>query len=295
MKEVSKPVQDYLDSVWYERNLSANTISAYRQDFYAIEAFTEKALPNCSRNEILRFLSDSSVTSKASSSQARLLSSLRGYFNYAIEYGLIDENPVANIENPRQARTIPSFLTEDEVEELLDSPNPEASPSEFRDRVMLEVLYATGLRVSELVGLKRDSVNLNQGFIRTIGKGNKERVVPLGEEALDWLNRFIQGIRHQLVNNGTIDVLFPSRRGGQMTRQAFWYAIKRYAQRAGIARSVSPHTLRHAFATHLLNHGADLRAVQMMLGHANLSTTQIYTRVANERLLKLHATHHPRG
>lgn len=294
-RAVSDPVQNYLDTVWLERNLSANTVSAYRNDLAAFETWLGKGLCTCSRADVLSYLAEHVVNARAASSRARFLSSVRGFFKFAIEQGLIVDNPIANVESPKQPKPLPDYLSEAEVEALLAAPNPEANPVEFRDRAMLEVLYATGLRVTELVELRFESVNFNQGMIRVVGKGNKERIVPLGQEALDWVQRFYASARGELLSNRASDVLFPSKRGTTMTRQTFWHAIKRYAQRAGIERHLSPHTLRHAFATHLLNHGADLRAVQMMLGHANLSTTQIYTRVANERIKSLHTIHHPRG
>ena len=207
----------------------------------------------------------------------------------------MSEDPCAEITSPKIGRSLPDILSEEDVEHLLQAPQVEKSKTEFRDRVMLEVLYATGLRVSEIVALTIMSVNLRQGIVRVIGKGNKERIVPLGEHALNWLQRYISEVRPSLVHQRRCSELFPSNRGQKMCRQTFWYAIKRYAERAGIKKHLSPHTLRHAFATHLLNHGADLRTVQQMLGHASLGTTQIYTHVATQRLQDIHAEHHPRG
>ena len=292
---VSDDIQRYLDTIWYERNLSSNTVKCYRQDLQAFEKWLGKRIRDCTREDIQQYLAEHVVTGKASSSRSRFLSSVRGFFNHAIEIGLVCDNPIANVDNPKLAKTLPDYLSESEVEALLNAPQPKRSAVEWRDRAMLEVLYATGLRVSELIGLTRESINLNQGVVRVVGKGNKERIVPLGDEALNWVVSYTKNARPMLLSNVPTDVLFPSKRGQLMTRQTFWYAIRRYAERAGIDRHLSPHTLRHAFATHLLNHGADLRAVQMMLGHASLSTTQIYTRVANERLKSLHAIHHPRG
>jgi len=203
-------------------------------------------------------------------------------------------DPTCNVDAPRLGRSLPYSLTEAEVESLLDAPDIE-DPRGMRDRTMLEVLYATGLRVSELVTLGLHQVNLRQGVIRVIGKGNKERLVPIGEEANDWLERYINEVRSSFLKGGINDALFPSSRGKAMTRQTFWHLIKRYARQAGIDKPMSPHVLRHAFATHLLNHGADLRVVQMLLGHSDISTTQIYTHVARERLKQLHAEHHPRA
>lgn len=292
---VSNDVQQYLDTIWYERNLSSNTVQCYRRDLQALEKWLGKRLRDCTREDLQAYLAESVVHGKAASSRSRFLSSVRGFFNHALERGLVSDNPSSNVDNPKLARNLPDYLSESEVEALLDAPRPETSAVEWRDRAMLEVLYATGLRVTELIGLTLESINLNQGVVRVVGKGNKERIVPLGEEALSWITSYTKNARPMLLSNIPTDVLFPSKRGQPMTRQAFWYAVRRYAERAGIVRHLSPHTLRHAFATHLLNHGADLRAVQMMLGHASLSTTQIYTRVANERLKSLHAIHHPRG
>ncbi|MCY3857883.1 MAG: site-specific tyrosine recombinase XerD [Gammaproteobacteria bacterium] len=294
-KTVSDDIQQYLDTIWYERNLSSNTVKCYRQDLQAFEQWLGKRIRDCTREDLQAYLAEHVVHGKASSSRSRFLSSVRGFFNHAVEKGLLSDNPIANVENPKLAKNLPDYLSESEVEALLNAPQPQESAVEWRDRAMLEVLYATGLRVTELIELKRESINLNQGVVRVIGKGNKERIVPLGEEALTWVTSYTKNARPKLLSNVPTDVLFPSKRGQLMTRQTFWYAIRRYAERAGIDRHLSPHTLRHAFATHLLNHGADLRAVQMMLGHASLSTTQIYTRVANERLKSLHAIHHPRG
>lgn len=292
---VSEEVQMYLDTIWYERNLSLNTVKCYRQDLQAFEKWLGKRITDCTREELQAYLADHVVNRKAASSRSRFLSTLRGFFNHAVERGLVTVNPIANVDSPKLAKRLPDYLSENEVEALLNAPNPDNDAIEFRDRTMLEVLYATGLRVTELIELKRESINFNQGIVRVVGKGNKERIVPLGDEALNWVSTYTQNVRPLLLSNLPTDVLFPSKRGRMMTRQNFWYAIRRYAERAGIERHLSPHTLRHAFATHLLNHGADLRAVQMMLGHASLSTTQIYTRVANERLKSLHAIHHPRG
>ncbi len=207
---------------------------------------------------------------------------------------MIRDDPTAQIAMPKIGRSLPKSLSEEEVEALLSAPLV-SDPLGHRDRTMLEVLYATGLRVSELVSLKYNAVNLNQGVIRVLGKGNRERLIPLGEEAVRWLQEFIVGARAEILLDRTTDYLFPTRRGDRMTRQAFWHIIKRYARKSSIDKDLSPHTLRHAFATHLLNHGADLRVVQMLLGHSDLSTTQIYTHVARERMKEMHAQHHPRA
>src|SRR6267154_5770020 len=227
-------------------------------------------------------------------STARQLSSFRRFFRYLVREGVVREDPTAQIAMPKIGRSLPKSLTEEEVEALLQAPVV-SDPLGNRDRAMLEVLYATGLRVSELVNLRHGQVNINQGVIRILGKGNRERLIPLGEEAMRWLTEFASGARSEILLERQTDYLFPTRRGDRMTRQAFWHIIKRYARKSNISKDLSPHTLRHAFATHLLNHGADLRVVQMLLGHSDLSTTQIYTHVARERLKELHSQHHPRG
>ena len=227
-------------------------------------------------------------------STARQLSSFRRFFRYLVREGVVREDPTAQIAMPKIGRSLPKSLTEEEVEALLSAPVV-SDPLGNRDRAMLEVLYATGLRVSELVNLRHGQVNINQGVIRIMGKGNRERLIPLGEEAMRWLTEFFNGARSEILLERQTDYLFPTRRGDRMTRQAFWHIIKRYARKSGISKELSPHTLRHAFATHLLNHGADLRVVQMLLGHSDLSTTQIYTHVARERLKEMHGQHHPRG
>jgi integrase/recombinase XerD len=222
------------------------------------------------------------------------LSSFRRFFRHLVREGAIKEDPTAQIAMPKIGRSLPRSLTEAQVDSLLGAPQT-SDPLGHRDRTMLEVLYATGLRVSELVSLRHGQVNLNQGVLRIVGKGNRERLIPLGEEAVRWLTDFMRGARGEILLDRQTDHLFPTRRGDRMTRQAFWHIIKRYAKKGGIEKDLSPHTLRHAFATHLLNHGADLRVVQMLLGHSDLSTTQIYTHVARERMKELHAQHHPRG
>ncbi len=229
-----------------------------------------------------------------SRSSARWLSCVRGFYRHQVRKGRLVADPTAELSSPKLPRGLPGSLSEREVTALLTAPDS-GDPLGLRDRAMLELLYASGLRISELVGLTLTSLNVRQGVVRVVGKGGKERLVPVGQEALEWIQRYLADARPVLVRGQPASALFPSRRGRTMTRQTFWHAVKRYAARAGIHREISPHTLRHAFATHLLNHGADLRAVQMMLGHADLSTTQIYTHVAQTRLKQLHSTHHPRG
>lgn len=295
-------IEKFLDSIWMERGLSENTLKAYRADLnnfvkwlkYSFNENIENKLIHIERKNIEKYLSELKKREISPRSRARLLSSLRLFYAYLLRKKEIEIDPVALIDAPKQGRSLPKTLTEEEVELLLLAPDTSTLLG-LRDRVLFEVLYATGLRVSELVGLTLTQVNLQQGVIRVVGKGNKERLVPLGEEAINWLEKYLLTTRADLLKGHVTDALFVTKRGSEMTRQAFWYLIKRYALQAEIVTAISPHTLRHAFATHLLNHGADLRVVQMLLGHSNLSTTQIYTHVANERLKSLHSEHHPRG
>ena len=290
-------VSRFLDAVWLERGLSPNTLAAYRADLTALARWLgERKIPivNTSRADLQDFIAWRVREGARPRSTARQLSSFRRFFRYLVREGGIHEDPTAQIAMPKIGRSLPKSLTEEEVESLLGAPVV-SDPLGNRDRTMLEVLYATGLRVSELVNLGHSQVNLNQGVIRILGKGSRERLIPLGEEAVRWLTEFEHGPRGEILLERQTDFLFPTRRGDRMTRQAFWHIIKRYARKAGISKELSPHTLRHAFATHLLNHGADLRVVQMLLGHSDLSTTQIYTHVARERMKELHAQHHPRG
>lgn len=290
-------LQPFLDALWLESGLSTNTVAAYQRDLVAFSSWLRQFdidLEAASRSDILRYQSVRMREGRKVRSEARLLSSLRRYYRYLCREDIRDSDPTVQIESPRLGRALPVSVTEDEVEALLAQPNVDVALG-LRDRTMLEVLYATGLRVSELVGLTIEQLNMRQGLIRCIGKGNKERLVPLGEMALDYLQLYLVESRPQLLKGTLSDDLFPTHRGKAMSRQAFWYLIKRYAKLAAIEKDLSPHTLRHAFATHLLNHGADLRVVQLLLGHSDLSTTQIYTHVAKERLKSLHTLHHPRG
>ena len=296
--EVIDPVIGrFLDAVWMERGLSSNTLSAYRADLVALSrwlAQRNQVLVRAGRTELLAFIAARAAGGARPRSTARQLSSFRRFFRYLMRENTVREDPTAQIAMPRIGRSLPKSLTEAEVEALLLAPLV-SDPLGNRDRTMLEVLYATGLRVSELVSLRVDQVNMTQGVLRVLGKGNRERLIPLGEEAVRWLAAFLAGARADILLDRTTDYLFPTRRGDRMTRQAFWHIIKRYARKASVDNALSPHTLRHAFATHLLNHGADLRVVQMLLGHSDLSTTQIYTHVARERMKELHSQHHPRG
>jgi integrase/recombinase XerD len=290
-------VSRFLDAVWMERGLSSNTLAAYRADLTALARWLhERQTPimRTTRADLQDFIAYRVHAGARPRSTARQLSSFRRFFRYLMREGAIREDPTAQIAMPKIGRSLPKSLTEEEVESLLGAPVV-SDPLGNRDRTMLEVLYATGLRVSELVSLKHNQVNLNQGVMRIIGKGNRERLIPLGDEAVKWLQQFMQGARLEILLERQTDYLFPTRRGDRMTRQAFWHIIKRYSKKAGVDKELSPHTLRHAFATHLLNHGADLRVVQMLLGHSDLSTTQIYTHVARERMKELHDRHHPRG
>jgi integrase/recombinase XerD len=288
-------VEAFLDALWMERGLSANTLCAYRSDLLALAGWLAErgvGLEQARREHLLAYLA--SRLGSRPRSTARRLSALRRFYRHLGRLGTVGEDPTARIESPRLGRPLPEALTEAEVEALLAAP-PLDSERGLRDRTMLEVLYATGLRVSELVGLRLVQVNARQGVVRVVGKGSKERLVPFGEEAADWLDRYLRTARPALLGARTSEDVFVTARGGAMTRQGFWGLIKRYGRQAGIRKRLSPHTLRHSFATHLLNHGADLRVVQLLLGHRDISTTQIYTHVARERLRQLHARHHPRG
>jgi integrase/recombinase XerD len=290
-------VPRFLDVVWMERGLSANTLAAYRADLLSLQRWLAKrgrTLRSVDRADLLDFIASKAEGGARPRSTARQLSSFRCFFRQQLRDGAIKEDPTLDISMPRTGRALPKSLTEEEVERLLAAPDLSGALG-IRDRTMLEVLYATGLRVSELVGLKHPQVNLNQGVVRISGKGNRERLVPLGAESIRWINEFMDGPRAEILGAQVTDYLFPTRRGDRMTRQSFWHIIKRYARLARVDKPLSPHTLRHAFATHLLNHGADLRVVQMLLGHSDLSTTQIYTHVARERMKDLHGRHHPRG
>lgn len=290
-------IDKFLDAIWMERGLSKNTLGAYRADLMALGRHLADdgiEVVRARKSDLLGFIAWRVEQGAKPRSTARQLSSFRRFYRYLCREGVISDDPTADIEMPRIGRSLPKSLTEDEVEALLAAPNTD-EPLGHRDRAMLELLYATGLRVSELINLKQNQVNLNQGVLRIVGKGDRERLIPLGEESQRWLKEFMEGPRVEILLERQTDYMFPTRRGDRMTRQAFWHIIKRYAQKAGVNKRLSPHTLRHAFATHLLNNGADLRVVQLLLGHSDLSTTQIYTHVARERLKDLHGAHHPRG
>ena len=292
-------LDEFCDTLWLEDGLSRNTLDSYRHDLHKFAAWLEKqrdvAILQTTHGDIQGYLAYLFVTLKAkSSSTSRNISSLKRLFRYLLRQGKISVDPTLQIDTPKLPRNLPKSLSEHDVEQLLNAPNVQ-TPLGLRDRTMFEVLYATGLRVSELVTLRITQVSMDMGVVRVMGKGSKERLVPLGEEALDWLRRYQSDGRGVLLGKQMSNALFVTARGEGMTRQMFWYLIKKHAAHGGLNKSLSPHTLRHAFATHLLNHGADLRVVQMLLGHADISTTQIYTHVARERLKQLHAMHHPRG
>ena len=285
----------FIDALWLESGLSKNTLSAYRTDLNGLAKFIDPILLlDVEQSDVQKFLAFLLAQGIKSSSSARVLSTLRRFYRYQIRENRVSVDPCAQVRSPKQGRPLPQAMSEQQVENLLAAPDTQISLG-LRDRAMLEVLYATGLRVSELVELTLLEVNCSVGVVRIVGKGNKERLVPLGEQAVEWLECYINQARADLLKQRVCDALFVTARGAGMSRQAFWYLIKKHAVKAGIEQHLSPHTLRHAFATHLINHGADLRSVQMLLGHSDLSTTQIYTHIARERLQSLHADHHPRG
>lgn len=290
-------IVEYLDAIWMEKGLSDNTQESYRRDLVQFALWLnqqELSLINADAASVQEYLNVRLQQKLSSRTSARFLSCARGFYRYLLRENRIGENPVALVDNPKLARSLPKSLSESDVEALLAAPDL-TDPIGLRDRTMLEVLYACGLRVSELVELTMPQINLRQNVVRVMGKGSKERLIPMGEEAAAWLARYLREARPALLNNMPDEVVFPSSRAQPMTRQTFWYRIKHWAMVAGIKKDLSPHTLRHAFATHLLNHGADLRVVQLLLGHSDLSTTQIYTHVAKLRMKQQHALHHPRG
>jgi len=288
-------IDQFLDAVWVEQGLSENTLSAYSSDLRIFAKWLAgKSLLEVDNGQLSSFLGSRYDAGISTRSAARILSSLRRFYAYYIRENRIAIDPTALIEAPHIGRLLPVSLSERDVELLLDAPEI-TNPLGYRDKTMLEMLYATGLRVSELVNLKFEQISFRQGVVRITGKGNKERLVPVGEEAMSWLEGYMAQTRKAILGERQCDYLFVTNRASNMTRQAFWHIIKRHAKTAGINKELSPHTLRHAFATHLLNHGADLRVVQLLLGHADLSTTQIYTHIARERLKELHSKYHPRG
>ena len=294
----SQPLVDrFLDALWIEDGLAANTLAAYRRDLELYAGWLERerggTIAATQETDLLAYAAHRHAGSRATSANRRL-TVFKRFFRWALRERLIEADPTLRLRNARQPMRLPKTLSEAQVEALLAAPAV-ATPLGLRDRAMLELLYASGLRVSELVTIKTVQIGLAEGALRVTGKGGKERLVPFGEEAHGWLTRYLTEGRGAILDGQASEALFVTARGGAMTRQMFWKLVKRHALAAGIDAPLSPHTLRHAFATHLLNHGADLRAVQMLLGHADISTTTIYTHVARERLRSLHAQHHPRG
>jgi integrase/recombinase XerD len=290
--DLSAALDAFGDALWLEDGLARNTLQAYRRDLELLAVFLKDVpLEKAREQDLFGFLGS---RKGRTSSAARMLSSLKRFYGWCLRERRIKADPTLRLEPPKRAPRFPKTLSESDVEALLAAPDV-STPRGLRDRAMLEVLYASGLRVSELINLKVFEVELSAGVVRVMGKGSKERLVPLGEEAVEWIKNYSRKARGEMLKKKTSDFLFVTDRGAGMTRQAFWYAIKRHGNRALPGKALSPHVLRHAFATHLINHGADLRVVQMLLGHADISTTQIYTHVARERLKQLHAKHHPRG
>ncbi len=297
-------VDNFLERIWSEQGLADNTLASYRRDLEGLARWLAKdgsSLDRCSRESLYRYLADRSAhggrrgTGYTARSNARLLSTLRHFYRTRLRDGSIKEDPTLLLDAPKLPRSLPKALSEANIDALIAAPDV-STPLGLRDRAMFELIYATGLRVSELIGIRTEQLNLRQGVARVTGKGGKERLVPLGEQAQDWIERYYKESRPALLRGTVVDEVFVSNRRAAMTRQMFWFTVKRYAIVAGIdAKRISPHVLRHCFATHLLNHGADLRALQMLLGHSSLSTTQIYTLVAREGLKRLHEKHHPRG
>ena len=293
----NKIIDEFINHLWLEDGLSKNTLDSYRFDLELLSEWLTKSLKknisDVSEGDIQQYLSFKFPSSK-SRSISRLLATLRRFFRYLLRENKIKIDPTLQIQSPKIPKSLPKSLSEEDVESLLNAPNVKII-SELRDKAMLELLYACGLRVSELVNILLTELSMTEGIIRITGKGGKTRLVPMGEEAVDWIKKYIDESRKNILKQKTSKYLFVTIRGSAMTRQAFWYLIKRYSIIAQIKKPMSPHILRHAFATHLINHGADLRVVQMLLGHSDISTTQIYTHVARERLKKLHQSHHPRG
>ncbi len=290
-------IERFLDNVWAERGLSDNSLQSYRHDLLHLQnslAIGNKTLKAATREDLLAVLAAEIQQGKSPRSVARYLSAYRQFYRWLVREGAISSDPVALIESPKTGRGLPKALTEQQVETLLAAPDLDSRLGK-RDKAMLELMYATGLRVSELVGLELSNLNLNQGVVRVMGKGRKERLVPIGDVAHDSLKLYLASGRPEFLKGAQTDSIFVTSRKNAMTRQAFWYMVRRYAAQCDIPQKLSPHMLRHSFATHLLNHGADLRVVQLLLGHSDLSTTQIYTHIAREGLKRLHETHHPRG
>jgi integrase/recombinase XerD len=286
-------IDAFIDHLWLEDGLAKNTLESYRSDLSHFALWLKQPIFNANQADIQQYLAVKFPLSQPRSIN-RLIATLRRFYRYALRDNFIKEDPTLQLEAPKIPRSLPKILNEQEVLDLLNAPNI-GDATGLRDRAMLELLYASGLRVSELVGVRVSEVSTQDGVVRVTGKGSKTRLVPMGQDAGDWIDKYLKTARPTLLQQRLCDALFVTNRASGMTRQAFWHIIKRYALLAGINKHISPHVLRHAFATHLLNHGADLRVVQMLLGHADISTTQIYTHVARERLKQLHSVHHPRG
>ena len=298
VEKASGLIDEFCDALWLEDGLAKNTLEAYRRDLSQfatwLEAQQPKALISADQADIQSYLGYQFRKKTRATSVARLLSALKRFYRYCLRQGRVKSDPTLRIDSPKLPRGLPKSLTEEDVGSLLTAPRADKALG-LRDKAMLKTLYASGLRVSELVTLKLGQVSQDMGVVRVVGKGSKERLVPLGEEAIAWIRQYLKEARPELLGGRAADDLFVTARGSAMTRQMFWHLLRRYAAQAGLKKPISPHTLRHAFATHLLNHGADLRVVQLLLGHSDISTTQIYTHVARERLKQLHAKHHPRG
>ena len=296
-QENQQIIDEFLDALWLESGVSKNTLVSYRFDLKALADFAEKhqvSLALVNLGLLKEYLAHRFHIGLSARSTSRMLASIRRFYRWLLNIHRINKDPSISLENPKAAKPLPTSLSEQDVNKLLEAPNV-GTDLGLRDRAMLEVLYATGLRVTELISLDINGINLSQGIVRVMGKGSKERLVPMGDEALDWLNKYLDHARVNLAQGYLSETVFLSRQGAQMTRQTFWHRIKKMAEQAGIRTRISPHTLRHAFATHLLNHGADLRVVQMLLGHSDVATTTIYTHIANARLEALYQEHHPRA
>ncbi len=290
-------IDSYCDSVWVEKGLSKNTVSSYMSDLFQLSKWLKqqnKDLNNCTESDLNSFLASKMDQGNSIASINRALSSIKGFYNWLVNNNYLSMNPSELLESPKMGRTLPVHISEKDVEKILNAPELSSNKG-IRDKTILELLYATGLRISELTNLTLNQIDLIRGIVRVIGKGNKERIIPIGETALTWLNNFINNHRQDFIINKNNNYIFLNRKGDQISRKSCWSIITNYSKKVVPSKKISPHSLRHAFATHLLNNGADLRSVQMLLGHSSLSTTQIYTHVAKERLINFHSKHHPRG
>ena len=290
-------IDSYCDSVWVEKGLSKNTVSSYMSDLLQLSKWLKKQnkdLNNCTESDLNSFLASKIDQGNSTTSVNRALSSIKGFYNWLVYNNYLSVNPSELLESPKIGRKLPVHISEEDVEKILNAPKLSINKG-VRDKTILELLYATGLRISELTNLKLNQIDLTRGIVRVMGKGNKERIIPIGETALTWLNNFINNYRQDFIINKNNNYIFLNRKGDQLSRKSCWSLITSYSKKVLSSKKISPHSLRHAFATHLLNNGADLRSVQMLLGHSSLSTTQIYTHVAKERLINFHSKHHPRG